>query len=106
MKLLLSLIAGSLLFACSESKGPVKASASTQAELVGEVHTVACGCALDAIGHCGEYIEVDGEFVELELPASAKLGSMPFCGKSDVKVKVKGLMEDGRYVAEAIALVE
>ncbi len=66
--------------------------------------SVECGCALDEIGHCGEYIEVDGKFVELNLPVD--LGAMPFCGKSGLQGLADGEVEDGVFVASTFALMD
>ncbi|MFT5288600.1 MAG: hypothetical protein ACI8QS_001326 [Planctomycetota bacterium] len=72
----------------------------------GEAH-VECGCAIASIGACGEYIEVDGEMVELIFPDGVDLGPMPFCGKDDLVATVGGAMSgDDKYVATDFALRE
>ncbi|MEM7516483.1 MAG: hypothetical protein AAF368_06135, partial [Planctomycetota bacterium] len=43
------------------------------------VRALKCGCAIDAVGRCSEFIEVEGDYVPLELPVD--LGPMPFCRK-------------------------
>lgn len=69
-------------------------------------HAVTCGCTLEAVGHCGEYAEVDGQFVELQLPASSELGKMPFCGKEGLRAKIEGEVKAGRLVASSFELNE
>lgn len=68
-------------------------------------HDLRCGCAIDAVGACGEYIDVDGKFVELRLPG-AGLGDMPFCGKDGLSARVDGAVEDGVFVATTFAYVD
>lgn len=94
-----------LLAACTKdsaaadgSKPAVPASAPKPAADA-PVHALACGCALEEVGHCGEFVEVDGAFVPLELPVD--LGSMPFCKKDGLKGRVEGAMKDGTFVATA-----
>ncbi|MEE9384602.1 MAG: hypothetical protein V3V08_14450 [Nannocystaceae bacterium] len=67
------------------------------------MHDVVCGCSLEEVGHCGEYVEMDGKFVELELPDD-ELGPMPFCGKDGLSAKVEGEMHGGKFVAKAFEL--
>ena len=59
---------------------------------------LACGCSLPAVGHCSEWAEVDGEFVELVLPAASGLGAMPFCGKTGLRAELEGELVEGKYV--------
>lgn len=72
------------------------------------VHGLRCGCAVEGVGQCGNYIEVDGEFVELVLPAekTEELGEMPFCGKTDLVATVEGEIVDGKFVATEFEYVE
>ncbi len=63
-----------------------------------EVHEAMCGCSIEGIGRCGNYIRIGGEFVTLEHPS---LGVMEFCRdkKNGARIKVTGSMVDGKYVA-------
>ena len=87
----------------SPSDTPSEAQASKQANVANQPvsgkHAVQCGCTLEHVGHCGEYVEVDGQFVELELPPSSKMGDMPFCGKSNLSATVEGRVVDGKVMA-------
>lgn len=69
-----------------------------------DLHEVKCGCALSDVGTCGEFVEIDGSYVPLELPASSDLGPMPFCGKDDLRARVEGRVQDGRFVATSFEL--
>lgn len=88
--------------ALSESAAPVKSDTSkmvvgpTTKEVA--VREAKCGCSIEGIGHCGNYILVEGQYVPLIHP---KLGKMEFCKQKaeGVKIKVAGLMKDGKYVA-------
>lgn len=63
-------------------------------------HDAMCGCSIEGIGDCGNYIEVEGEFVPLVYPG---LGGMEFCAKKQqgAKIEVAGEMKDGKFVASA-----
>jgi hypothetical protein len=73
-------------------------------------HAVACGCdeAVTQTKYCSEWIQVDGEWVALELPMD--LGSMPFCRKDGLIAAVDGGIEgegdERKFVATTFALVE
>jgi hypothetical protein len=62
------------------------------------VREAKCGCSIEGVGHCGNYILVEGQYVPLIHP---KLGKMEFCAHKakGVKIKVAGMMKDGKYVA-------
>jgi hypothetical protein len=76
------------------------ASAAEPAVHAGEhVHALRCGCAIEEIGTCGNYIEIDGEYVELVPPKEVDLGVMAFCGRDDLTASVQGEIEDGKFVA-------
>ena len=66
-----------------------------------QVHAVECGCTVEGVGKCSEYIQVDGEMVPLKLPVD--MGSMPFCGKSGLHARCDGEMVDGVFVASTFA---
>ena len=67
------------------------------------VQRVECGCALEEIGHCGNYIEVDGAFVEVG--GDLGLGKMEWCQKSGLKAEAEGEMKDGKFVATSLTIV-
>ncbi len=107
-------LASTLLVACTVESSSVPAAATPPAAestvaapaptAAAHVHELACGCVLDAVGHCAEYIRDDGEFVELVPPVD--LGSMPFCGKDGLSARVDGELKDGKFVASTFAYVE
>ena len=73
------------------------------AEMV--VHDVKCGCSIDGVGKCGNYVMVDGKYVPLIHP---KLGVMEFCKFKDAGAKIEtvGELKDGKFVAESWKLIQ
>ena len=93
--------------------GLASVSCSTEAQLapappamtVEGTHTGMCGCSIDGIGKCGNYVQVNGEFVELLHP---DLGVMHFCyaKKAGVTLELTGQLEDGKVVAESFTVIK
>lgn len=102
MKALLSTVLLLPLIACSsETAPPVEDPAQGGIETV--VMTAQCGCTLESVGHCGNYIQVDGEFVEIANGAELGLGKMEWCAvKGPVAVMAAGELQDGKFVASAL----
>lgn len=84
--------------------GSDQATESRQPSAEAQVHALACGCALDDVGVCGEYIEVEGAYLALVAPHD--LGSMPFCHKDGLRARVDGEVRDGKFVASTFAYEE
>ena len=61
-----------------------------------------CGCALDGIGECGNYVLVDG--APVELTGDLGLGEMEFCGQDDRSALVKGTVTGGSVQPTAFEL--
>lgn len=80
------------------------AKGSGAGTMAASVYDVVCGCAIDSIGKCGEYIVVDGK--HLVLTGDLGLGDMPFCKKDGLKAKVEGKVEDGKFVATSFEYVQ
>lgn len=104
MKKLLILPLFLLVFACTqeESREPAKPetpSTPVAAAISGE-HTVKCGCAVDAVGECGNYVQIEGEFVEIT--GDVGLGVMEWCQQGEKKADVTGTMVDGKFLATAV----
>ncbi len=98
--------------ACTSEAEPTKAApgatpATTPASVTAElkVHDAMCGCSIEGIGACGNYIKVDDKYVVLEHPS---LGTMDYCGAGEkgAKVKVAGAMAGDKFVATAYELVK
>ncbi|MCH2110905.1 MAG: hypothetical protein MK135_16425 [Polyangiaceae bacterium] len=81
-------------------------SAVAPARTIAGTHAVTCGCTLEHVGHCSEYVEVDGQFVELQLPESQDFGPMPFCGKEGIKAKVAGELKNGKVIATSFEIIK
>lgn len=54
---------------------------------------VKCGCELD-VKTCSEWADLDGQWVQLT--GNHGLGSMPFCGKANLRARVAGNLKDGK----------
>jgi len=112
MKLLSSAIALALLLVLLASCGDgVDTAAASPAEFADVVpstdameHNLKCGCAIESVGRCGNFIEVDGDFVALEAPL--ELGEMAFCGKDDMHARCDGEVTDGVFVATTFEYVD
>lgn len=102
MKALLSTALLLPLLACSsETNPPAEGPAAGSTETA--VMTVQCGCTLESVGRCGNYIQVDGEFVEIANGAELGLGKMEWCAvKGPVAVMAAGELQDGKFVASAL----
>lgn len=111
MKRLLTLLVLPLALAagCGEKDQAKSAGQDPGGDLPGmevvsaTTHDVICGCALEEVGKCGEYIKVEDAF--LPIKGDLGLGPMPFCGKEDLKAEVTGEVEGGEYVASSLKLL-
>jgi hypothetical protein len=63
-----------------------------------------CGCTLDEVGHCGNYVQIGTQYVALANSEDLGLGGMEWCGKEDVKVETAGEVKDGKFVATTLAV--
>ena len=111
MSKLLSLV--TLLTACAlplactaEVEVEVAPGAGTSTEVASaQRYTVNCGCRVDSVGHCGNYIEVGGEY--LELAGDLGLGRMEWCGEPGaLEADVAGEVVEGQFVATSLSVVE
>ncbi|MEK7704976.1 MAG: hypothetical protein AAB426_08455 [Myxococcota bacterium] len=76
-------------------------SVSATATTDGQVHRVACGCALGLA--CQNMIEVEGKYVPLT--GETSLGDMAFCGQEGLTAKADGELRDGKFVARSFTLL-
>ena len=88
--------------AVTESTEPAE---TTPAEAVAVVHDAICGCKLEEVGECGNYVKVADKYVVLEPPS---LGVMEFCkdGEKGAKIKVAGEMMGDKFVASSYERVD
>lgn len=71
---------------------PAPTPAATPVVLEDRELPVKCGCKIESVKKCSEWAEVDGEWVKMT--GDHGLGSMPFCGKEDVRARVSGKLTD------------
>lgn len=109
MKLPIALGLTLLFAACGPSSAPEKtdtpavsgdeSSTEPNAKLVSiesAVREVRCGCKIDGVGKCGNYVDVDGEWLEIGNPKAHGLGVMEWCAaKGEVRAKTAGERASG-----------
>jgi hypothetical protein len=104
-----------LLFVCACSgsgEGDRKTGTQTVAEkakpaepVVVELaeRNVSCGCAIESIGTCGNYIEIDGNYVAIGNSEEVGLDGMEWCGKKGVRAQSAGELRGGVFYATTLA---
>lgn len=112
MKHLLATILLSLLAVGCSSEAATKTEegseqqqkSGTEALAEGHYH-VKCGCSIEGIGRCGNYIMIDGKYVPM---VHSDLGPMQWCGEKDAGAEVEavGEVKDGKFVAESWKTVQ
>ena len=93
---LISLSLVALLFSCGAEQ---PAGADTEEH----IYDVICGCALEEVGECGEYIKIGEDWIAIS--GDLGLGKMPFCKKDGLRAHVHGEIRDGKFVAMEFDLV-
>jgi hypothetical protein len=63
---------------------------------------VSCGCVLEEIGHCGNYIEIESRYVAIANGEQLGLGGMEWCGKQGVQAESAGEIKNGKFVAATL----
>lgn len=121
MKILLCLFACLLVVACgskTEESKSEDAAVHTSEEVADNTQEVAiqdivvelatrnvsCGCKLEEVGHCGNYIEIDSKYVEIANGEVLGLGKMEWCGKEGVQVESAGVIKDGKFVGATLVV--
>lgn len=84
---------------------PAAGAQATHVISTAEVHDAICGHVLEDVGHCGNYVSIDGKWVEILWPA---FGKMEWCskGKAGAKIEITGEMKDGKFVASSYRLAQ
>lgn len=91
----------------SQTLATVKEGVRTEQE-----HSVICGHNLPSVGHCDDYIEVDGQYIPLvgveldrkEFPKKEYRDGMHFCGHGKMKAKASGEVKDGKFIVSSFIL--
>jgi len=81
---------------------PHAGHAHAQEAVAVEVATrkVSCGCAIESIGTCGNYVEIDGNFAHIANSTDLGLGSMEWCGaEEEVTAETSGELKAGKFYA-------
>ncbi len=106
LKTSITILSLSLLFSSCSSEAeasPANPNSTTVAKVAGaemHLHDAMCGCSIEGIGKCGNYIMIEEEYVPL---VWSELGVMEYCKdkKNGAKIEVAGEMQDGKFVASA-----
>jgi hypothetical protein len=69
------------------SEAPAPATSAEPVALTASTHEVRCGCGIDSIKKCGNYVDVDGTWAQIANPADFGLGKMEWCGEKGHKVE-------------------
>ena len=56
-------------------------------------HTVQCGCTIESIGGCGNYIQIDGAWQRIRNGDELGLGVMAWCGQGPVQAQAAGTLD-------------
>lgn len=100
-----SFLAAILLFpvACADAGAGKESAGATAPSAQAAVHGLRCGCAIESVGKCGNFIEVEGQYLPLKAPID--LGPMAFCEQDGLKARADGRVENGAFVATTFAYV-
>ncbi len=92
------------LAACSSERPPAPPDAQGSSEAPAadaaaefSVHKAQCGCSIASVGHCGNYLEVSGEYLPIANSAEFDLGGMHWCGQGSVEIQASGEVTDGEF---------
>ena len=65
-------------------------------------HIAQCGCTIDGINQCGNYVMLDGTYVEIANWEALELGHMEWCKDGEVRIQTGGAVEDGVFTAASV----
>jgi len=65
---------------------------------------VRCGCSIESVGKCGNYVRIDDQFLEIANATELGLGEMEWCGQEGVHADTAGEIRDGMYHATTLAV--
>jgi len=112
MKALLFLCLAFPLVACSSDVEAESASPDAPAKVIADMavatgtRTVQCGCSIEGIGKCGNYVEIDDQFVLIENSKALGLGTMEWCADGPAQAECTGAIKDGKFVAATLVVQE
>jgi len=112
MKQFMCLLACMILMACGSDSGESEPEAAvdqttqqvTLDDTIVELATrnVSCGCALEEVGSCGNYVEIESKYVEIANGEELGLGKMEWCKKEGVQAESAGEIKNGKFVAATL----
>jgi hypothetical protein len=60
---------------------------------------VQCGCTIESVGQCGNFVEIDTKYIPIANDKEIGLGHMEWCKQGPVAADVAGEVVDGKFVA-------
>lgn len=63
---------------------------------------VQCGCTIDSISKCGNFVEIDSKYIPIANDKELGLGHMEWCNQGPVAADVAGEVVDGAFVASKL----
>lgn len=99
----------SLLTACYAEKEPTMTATPAAAMVIPHsTHAVKCGCDIESVGHCGNYVDIDGTYYAFNQNEGegTKLGAMDWCGIEGANAEIEGEIKDGEFVATFIKKIQ
>jgi hypothetical protein len=110
MNKLAILVLAALPAACTVEDAPSAKATETAMEasatIEKSVRHVACGCSSEIGKACGNYVEIDGTFIEFAKEGAHSLGTMEWCGRDGVQAEVAGSIADGEFLASLLKEIE
>jgi hypothetical protein len=115
MKTLLTIALACSLVACSleasesqdaDADADVSVGVTADHVVASGAFDVACGCSLESVGHCGNYIQIDSEFLEVGNSEELGLDHMAWCEQKGVRARAAGQVKDGKFVGESLVTLK
>lgn len=97
-------------FACTDKQEVEASEAETNVTVLADMavesgtHNVKCGCSVDGVGKCGNYIEVESQYVKIANGDDLGLGAMEWCTTGPATATAAGAIKDGEFVGTTLVI--
>ena len=82
---------------------PQAASDAAPIVVASAERNVACGCSVEGVGECGNYIEIDGKFTAIANWEELGLGAMEWCKKENQHASSAGELRGDKFYATRLS---